>query len=229
MHGEPPFTVSQAAPAPAPPVPGPAPRVSDDEILRHTAHVIGELGPARFTLADVARAAGLAAPTLVKRFGTKRGLLLALVRGAPAAADAEFAAARARHARPLDALADVATGMARAIASPGVLANHLAFLQLDLGDPEFHAHALAQAERFAAGYRALLDEAAARGDLAPGPAGAPPDTARLARAVQAVAGGALIAWAILRDGAAAAAVARDLETLLAPYRAPPPARAGRSR
>jgi AcrR family transcriptional regulator len=194
-------------------------RVSDEAILAAAARVIGELGPSRFTLADVGAAAGLAAPTLVKRFGTKRGLMLALVRGAAAAADAAFAAARARHAAPLDALADVATAMARAVASPAVLANHLAFLQLDLSDPEFHAHALAQAERFEAGYRTLLDEAVARGDLA-SPAGTPFDTARLARAVQATAGGALIAWAVRRDGAAAAAVARDVETLLAPYRAP---------
>ncbi len=204
----------------APTVPGPAPRVSDAEVLRHTARVIGDVGPARFTLADVARATGLAPATLVKRFGSKRGLMLALARGATEATDATFRAARGRHARALDALADVATGFARAVPSPEVLANHLAFLQLDLSDPEFHALALAQAERADAGYRSLLDEALARGELATPDGAAAVDTARLARAVQATAGGALLAWAVLRDGAAADAVARDLETLLAPYRAP---------
>ncbi len=209
-------------------MPGPAPRVSDAEVLRHTARVIGEVGPARFTLADVARAAGLAPATLVKRFGSKRGLMLALARGAPGATDAAFGAARARHARALDAVVDVATAFARAVPSPEVLANHLAFLQLDLRDPEFHALALGQAERAVAGYRALLDEAAARGELArPDGAGAV-DTGRLARAVQATAGGALLAWAVLRDGAAADAVARDLDTLLAPYRGPAAARRRRA-
>ncbi len=199
-------------------MPGPPPRVSDAEVLRRTAEVIGEVGPARFTLADVARATGLAPATLVKRFGSKRGLMLALARGAPDEADATFRAARARHPRALDALVDVATGFARAVPSPAVLANHLAFLQLDLSDPEFHALALAQAERADAGYRALLAEAWGRGELAPAPGGGPPDLGRIARAVQATAGGALLAWAVLRDGRAADAVARELDTLLAPYR-----------
>lgn len=200
--------------------PGPRPRVPDAEVLRRTAEVIGELGPSRFTLADVARATGLAPPTLVKRYGSKRGLMLALVGGAAASVEAAVAAARQRHARPLDALVDLATGMARGIDSPTVLANHLAFLQLDLSDPEFHAHALAHARRVVAAHAALLAEAWAAGDLAASPEGEAPDVERLARAVQATAGGALIAWAIERDGTAAAAVARDLETLLAPYRAP---------
>ena len=44
------------------------------------------------------------------------------------------------------------------------------------------------------------------------------DTERLARAVEAVAAGSLIGWAIHRKGRAEAWVRKDLETLLAPYR-----------
>ena len=40
----------------------------------------------------------------------------------------------------------------------------------------------------------------------------------MARAINALAGGSLIAWAILREGSAEKWVRRDLETLLAPYR-----------
>ena len=64
-----------------------------------------------------------------------------------------------------------------------------------------------------AGYRALLKEAIVAGELAPH------DTARMARAINAVAGGSLIAWAIFREGTAERWVKRDIETLIGPYRA----------
>jgi len=41
---------------------------------------MGELGPAKLTLARVAKAAGLSPATLVQRFGSKRALLLALAK-----------------------------------------------------------------------------------------------------------------------------------------------------
>jgi len=40
----------------------------------------------------------------------------------------------------------------------------------------------------------------------------------MARAINAIAGGSLIAWAIFREGTAERWVRRDVETLLAPYR-----------
>jgi hypothetical protein len=41
----------------------------------------------------------------------------------------------------------------------------------------------------------------------------------MARAINALAGGSVITWAIFREGSAEKWVRRDLETLLAPYRA----------
>jgi AcrR family transcriptional regulator len=194
----------------------PRPRtVSDGEILEATASAIGRLGPARFTLADVAAAVGLAPATLVQRFGSKRGLMLALASSSAGFVDACFAAARAAHPSALEALRAAATDMARRVETPETLANHLAFLQIDLSDPEFHRHALENQRGVEAGYRALLDEAVAAGELAPC------DTARLARAVNAVSGGSLIAWAILREGDVTDFVRADVETLLAPYARPP--------
>jgi hypothetical protein len=61
------------------------------------------------------------------------------------------------------------------------------------------------------GYAALLDDAVEAGELAPC------DTKRLARAVEAVAAGSLIGWAIHRKGKAEAWVRSDLETLLTPH------------
>ena len=191
----------------------PRPRTKPNEdILAATATVIGRVGPARFTLADVAAEVGLSPATLVQRFGSKRGLLLALAQGSVGYAEACFAAVRAAHASPLDALLSAATEMTRHTRSPEEMANHLAFLQIDLSDPDFHRLAVEMTRGNLAGYRALLDEAVATGELIPC------DTTRLSFVIEAIAGGALISWAILREGTSEAWVREDLETLLEPYR-----------
>jgi AcrR family transcriptional regulator len=191
----------------------PRPRtVSDEVILEATARVIGELGPSRFTLADVAEQVGLSPATLVQRFGTKRGLMLALARSAVEFVEPCFAAIRDAHESPLEALLAAATEMARHVESPETLANNLAFLQIDLSDPDFHRLALENSKLIRAGYEALLDEAVAAGELER------TDTSRLARVVEALSGGSLISWAINRDGDVVEFVREDLETLLAPFR-----------
>ena len=213
----------------------PRPRtISDDDILMAAHRTIARLGPARVTLADVASEARLAPATLVQRFGSKRGLLLALVEMGVNSVDACFAEMRAAHRSPLAALVAAATEMTRQVKSPQELANGLAFLQLDVSDPDFHRLAVKNSRRLHAGYKALLDEAVAAGEFGPC------DTARLARTVGAVSGGSLIAWAIVREGSAEQWVREDLMMLLAPYRqqaqavaspapAPPPRPRRRSR
>ena len=196
--------------------------VSDADILHAAGRAISQLGPAKLTLADVAREVGLSPATLVQRFGSKRGLLLALVELAAASVDDCFAAVRAAHPKPLEALIAAATEMTRHIQSPEEMANHLAFLQIDLSDPDFHRLMLQSSQRIEAGYRALLDEAVVAGELTPC------DTARLARAVGALSGGSLLGWAVYRRGTAEAWVRDDLATLLDRYRPTAPRRqAGR--
>jgi AcrR family transcriptional regulator len=192
----------------------PRPRtVTDDEILAATARAMSKVPPTRFTLAGVAREVGLAPATLVQRFGSKRGLLLALSSQSAASMDAGFDAVRAAYASPLEALLSAATEMARFSTTPEELANSLAYLQIDLSDEDFHKHILVGSQAMERGYRALLDDAVAAGELKRC------DTDALARAVEAMAGGSLIGWAIHRKGKAEAWVRRDLETLLSPYRA----------
>src|SRR5262249_19053560 len=127
----------------------PRPRTATDaELLDATARAVSRVGPSRLRLADVAAEAGVAPATLVQRFGSKRGLLLALARTGSTAEGEQMAAIRAAHPSPLDALravADCLTGMAP---SPGELANHLAFLCIDLTDPDFHRYALEHARAF---------------------------------------------------------------------------------
>jgi AcrR family transcriptional regulator len=172
---------------------------------------VSRVGPSRLTLADVAAEAGVVPATLVQRFGSKRGLLLALAREASSSAGEQMAAIRGDHSSPLDALravVDCLTGMAP---SPEELANHLAFLCIDLTDPEFHHYALMHARAFQAELKSLLDAAVVAGELTAC------DTDCLARLVQEMLHGALVTWAIFREGTAREWLRRDLETLLAPY------------
>jgi AcrR family transcriptional regulator len=188
------------------------PRIATDaELLAAAARAVSRVGPSRMTLADVAAEAGVAPATLVQRFGSKRGLLLALVRQGSSSEGEQMAAIRAAHPSPLDALravADCLTGMAP---SPEELANHLAFLCIDLTDLEFHRYALEHARAFQSELRALLDSAVEAGELASC------DTDALARLVQELLHGALVTWAIYREGTGREWLRRELELLLVPY------------
>lgn len=187
--------------------------VSDEDLMRATARVMGRLGPVKLTLAAVAREAGVTAATLVQRFGSKRGLLLKIAAESAQYGDACVDQVRAAHPdSPLDALLAAAGGLAGLADTPEELANSLAFLQIDISDPDFYVHMLELSKKTVAGYRALLNDAVAAGQLKPH------DTLRMARAVNAITGGSLIAWAVFREGTAGRWLRRDLETLLDPYR-----------
>jgi AcrR family transcriptional regulator len=187
--------------------------VSDATILVATARMISRVGPARLTLADVGDEVGLAPATLLQRFGSKRGLLIALVQQALESVDDSFTSVRAARHSALDAAIAAAGTMAEHVRAPEELANNLAFFQIDLSDAEFHRLALEHSRRVRAGYQALLQEAITLGELIECDAGA------LASALQAVAAGSLLNWAIHRDGPVADWVRADIETLITPYRA----------
>jgi AcrR family transcriptional regulator len=192
----------------------PRPReTSDEEILAATARVMQRRSPTQLTLADVAKEAGVVPATLIQRFGTKRGLLLTMCRTAPGAVPRQFATARAKHASPLKALVELYADCTSFAPTPEAVANGLAYLQIDLTDPDFHAITLAQFRAIRGETRSLLDEAVAAGELRKC------DTARLARLIQHLNGGAMLSWAVYREGRVADWVRRDLEALLAPYAA----------
>jgi AcrR family transcriptional regulator len=186
----------------------PRPRAtSDEDLLAATHRVVSRLGP-NLTLADVAKEAGVSPATLLQRFGSKRGLLLAFAAAGSADVSSEFTAMRAQHRSPLAALHALARCIAAMADTPEMLSNSLAFLQMDLFDPDFHRHALAHSRGMRAGIKALLDDAVDAGELLR------TDTDTLARAVQAMMGGSLLQWAVDREGNAADRLGEDLETLL---------------
>jgi len=193
----------------------PRPReTSDAEILAATARAMQRYSPTQLTLAHVAKEAGVVPATLIQRFGTKRGLLLAVCSTAPASVPQQFAAARAKYKSPLKALIELYVACSGFASTPESMANGLAYLQNDLTDPEFHAITLAQFKALRAETRKLLDEAVAAGELVKC------DTAELARLIQQVNGGSMLDWAVFRQGSLASWLRRDLEALLSPYRRP---------
>jgi AcrR family transcriptional regulator len=182
----------------------PRPRKASDEEVFGAAHrVISRLGPAQWTLADIAAEAGLTAGALVQRFGSKRELMIALTAGAASGT-------------PLDALVAYADCIARMGESPAALAHHLGYLQLDLTDPELHRHVREQARATRAEIRALLDDAVTAGELRAGT-----DTAGLARVVEVTLSGSLMTWAFYQEGPVVEWIRQDLENVLRVWRPVP--------
>src|SRR5215472_8364535 len=193
----------------------PRPReTSDEEILAATARAMEKYSPTQLTLAHVAKEAGVVPATLIQRFGTKRDLLLAMCRTAPAGASQQFAAGRAKYKSPLKALVELYAECSSFASTPESIANGLAYLQNDLTDPDFRAITLAQFKVLRAETRKILDEAVAARELIEC------DTAELARLIQQVNGGSMIEWGVFRQGTLACWIRRDLESLLGPYRQP---------
>lgn len=200
----------------------PRPRaVSDDDVMAATARVISRAGPARLTIAAVAAEAGFAASSLMQRFGSKRELLLAFARGAPHGVATVFARARARHASPLDALQAALLAMPGPVRTRDELAHHLAFLQIDLGDPEFRRYAVEHGLAFRGAAERLFAEALGAGELSAGTPGA------LASALQIAFNGALVTWAIHGEGSLRQQVKRVLPIVVGSGRRGPSARPGK--
>ncbi|TDC85016.1 TetR/AcrR family transcriptional regulator [Actinomadura sp. 7K507] len=186
--------------------------VDDSVILRAAVEVIGRLGPAKLTLAAVADEVGLVPGTLVQRFGSKRGLLLALAARSVQDADTLHEEARDGHGSPLAALREFAARSVSDVATPEAYANHLAFLCMDLTDPELREHALAVHQANGRVIGTLLGEAVSAGELE-----ASTDVAALAGSVQAVIAGAGLNWALDRQGTLRERLAREIGTVLSPH------------
>src|SRR5260370_34367843 len=146
----------------------PRPRqTSDEAILMATMRVMQQRSPVDLTLADAAKEAGVVPATLIQRFGTKRGLLLAVCRTAPGGVPEQFAAARAKYGSPLKALIELYVECSGFASTPEAMANGLAYLQIDLIDPEFHAITLAQFTAIRDETKKLLDHAVHAAQLNP--------------------------------------------------------------
>jgi AcrR family transcriptional regulator len=195
--------------------------VSDEAIFEAVAAVVTAVGPSRLTLAAVAERIGLSAPALTQRFGSKQGLLVAFARREATRVADTFAVSRAAHDDPLTALIATLAGLPGALATREGLANNLAFLEMDLTDPDLRAHAVAQSRALRAEIAALVAEGIETGRLVP----VSPET--LAADVYATYCGAMLTWAIDGAGGLVDWLSTHLERTLAPHRAGATASASR--
>lgn len=186
--------------------------IDDAVILQRAVDVIGRVGPAKLTLAAVAAEVGIVPATLAQRFGSKHGLLVALAQRSAQDAAAAFSRLREQHSAPLPALEALAVESMAPMTTPETFANHLAFLCMDLTDPQLHEYALAIHEAQRAAIRSLLDEAVAQSDLR-----AETETAVLAGSVQAIIAGAGLSWALDRQGTLPQRLRHEIRALLSPH------------
>ena len=191
----------------------PRPRkVSDDEVFAAAHRATNRLAPNELTLAEIAKEAGVTAGALAQRFGSKRALLLALARGAAESTGDFIGQLKASHRSPLAAVRAYAECMAQLAQSPAALARNLAYLQIDLADPDFRAQLAVQARATRAGLEDLLASAVAKGELKRGT-----DVTALARTVEAMVNGSMMTWAFYADGPAERWIKDDVNAVLKPH------------
>ena len=170
--------------------------ISDEEILDRALPVMAQAGPGGFTMADVARAAGVATATLHQRFGDKQSLIeqaftrdnarfVAWLGGLPAGIGA-------------DVVIRVYAEATKLFGDNPSLADHLLWLREDIRDPALNRLAR---ERFRL-FRAVIVER-----LPPMPIPAE----RAADLLDALHHGAVVQWALEPRGPLADFVARSLE------------------
>lgn len=192
------------------------PRKATDEAIFEAAYrVMQRLGPAQWTLSDIAEEVGLTAGALVQRFGSKRALQIRLIERFADGVPAMYADLRRRHDSPLAAVRAWADRIACLAETPEGLAHHLDYLRLDLTDPDMHVHFRRQADAARRFLRDALRDAAGRGELA-----AETQVDTLVRQVETTVTGSLFTWATYREGPAADWVRRDLDLALHPYLRP---------
>jgi AcrR family transcriptional regulator len=196
----------------------PRPRkATDEQVFAAAQRLMGRLGPSELTLAAIAEEAGVTPGALVQRFGSRRELQLALAERVADKTPDLFADLRARHREPLAAIRAYANCYAGMGESPAAVARNLAYLLQDLTDNDLNTRVRAQARRTRNGLRALVRDAVNAGSLKQDT-----DVRALARIIEAVLGGSLLAWAFYHEGPAGRWLARDLEEILRPHVAEPP-------
>ncbi|MEJ0065522.1 MAG: TetR/AcrR family transcriptional regulator [Caulobacteraceae bacterium] len=170
--------------------------ISDEAVLAVAATVMFAKGPSDFTLADVAKAAGIAPATLVQRFGGKHGLVVAAI----AQDNRTFECFLAELPREVGAEAVIGV-FARMFPDVGVsadsFADQLLWLRQDMRDPDLNRLARERFETLRAAVAARMP-----------PLSIP--AADAAVLVEAQWQGVLVQWGIFRRGVLAQFVTDSL-------------------
>lgn len=170
--------------------------------------VIGRHGPG-FTLAQVAAEGGVAVGTVSGRFGSKHGLMLAMMTTAADGVVARMRAAAGRHTDPVASVVAAVLVTAEGVDDPATTTNHLAQLGVDMSDPALREGLAVLRTRVRDVLRSLL----AAADLP----GAPPP-ARAARIVAGLAHGTQLDWALSPTGRLRDRLRADVRAVLDSWR-----------
>ena len=187
-------------------------KVTDDDVFMAAYRVMSRVGPNDLTLGHIATEAGVTAGLLVQRFGSKRELLLKLSERFSAGTVEMFAALRQRHRSPVAVLRAYAECMAGMAETPEALMRNLAYLQIDLTDPDFRKNFAKSAKATREELQKLIREAIDAGELSTAA-----NAKQLARTIEAVIGGSMLSWAHYQEGSAAKWIRDDLNAVLRPY------------
>jgi AcrR family transcriptional regulator len=187
-------------------------KATDDEVFAAAQRAMERLAPSALTLADIAEEAGVTAGALVHRFGSKRELLLALANRFGGSAKAMMDGLRAQHQSPLAVVRAYAECMALLAKTPDALARNLAYLQIDLIDPDFRKPFVTNAKATRKELEALIREAVAAGELHERT-----NVRSLALSIETVVSGALLTWAVHREGSASAWMRARVDAILVPH------------
>ncbi len=183
--------------------------IPDQDLLVVAERELTKLGPEKLTLARIGRQSGIAAPTLIQRFGSKRRLLL------------EIAKARGGRVRHLfensPGVLEAYLQLGAEFASPSEAANQLAFLQMELADEDFRTATQALFNAMESGTLHLLWRAAKAGDIEDAKG------KELARACVTAYWGALVFWSVQGDEELAPLLREQIGAVLAPFTSAPSA------
>ncbi|MEV5748123.1 TetR/AcrR family transcriptional regulator [Actinoallomurus sp. NPDC052308] len=184
-------------------------KFTDERLLAAAGVAISRLGPG-FTLADVAREAGVAVGTVAQRFGSKHGLLVAMTRAAVRTTREGMGAAAAAHGDPVAVVVEVLVAAFGPLDDPARAANNLAQLAVDLADEELRGLLAELHTALEEGLVPLLDRAVREGRLP----GAPPAPVA-ARILAAVTDGTTLHWSARPVGGLCDRLRADLDAVLA--------------
>jgi AcrR family transcriptional regulator len=182
---------------------------ADDELLDAADAVLMANGPAEFTLARAADAAGVSAATLVKRFGSKERLFLRLSQRWVASLDEQLRARAARYETPLARFEAVALHSYHDLDRPATAHNQIAVLAVDLQHDELRGGLHAGWQLVRRHLARHASDAISAGQLVGCP---PPD--QLARIVAGAMEGGAIAWSVHPERSLVQRLDDDLTALL---------------
>jgi AcrR family transcriptional regulator len=170
--------------------------ISDEAVLLAAEKALRRMGAEKLTLADVGRESGIAAATLLQRFGSKRVLMLKVANARVRRVKADLERIQERNGDALDGLVAVYSKWAQEYDSPQEAANDMAFWQGLAGDDELRTVVRELTQEMESGTKRLLWEALKAGKIRQ------VQGAKLARGVVSVYWGAVMFWSVLGEGKA---------------------------